>query len=517
MAQRTRWLLVVLGDQLDRESVLFDGVDRDRDRVWMAEVVEEATHVPSSRVRTALFLTGMRHFARELEEERGLRMSYRALDDPDNAGTLAGELAAALEAFRPERVRVVLPGEWRVLQALRRTCAEAEVPLDVLEDGHFFTTPEDFAAHAKGRKMLRLEYFYRELRRRFGVLMDGDDPAGGEWNFDVSNRASFPKGGPPERPGGPNVAPDATTREVLDLVEARFPDAVGDLSTFRWPVTPAQAEEALEAFVRERLPRFGRWQDAMWTGEAWLYHSWLSTSLNLKLLSPRRVVARAERAWRAGEAPIEAVEGFIRQVLGWREYVRGIYWQGMPEYAEGNALEATEPLPAFYWSGETDMVCLRDALRATLDLGYAHHIQRLMVTGLYALLLGVRPREIHEWFLAVYADAVEWVELPNVIGMGQYADGGTMASKPYVASGRYIDRMGNACADCRYDPGERVGERACPFTVLYWDFLLRHRERLAGNPRMRLQLANADRLGEDEAEAIRRRARDLRATHRDGS
>jgi len=275
-------------------------------------------------------------------------------------------------------------------------------------------------------------------------------------------------------------------------------------------VTRAQAREALDDFVKCRLEKFGEFQDAMWVGEPWLFHSRLSAAMNVKLLDPREVIAAAEKAYREGRASLASVEGFIRQILGWREYVRGVYWLHMPEYVERNALGAEEALPGFYWTGEVPMACLRDAIRQTLDLGYAHHIQRLMVTGLYSLMLGVKPREVHAWYLAVYVDAVEWVELPNTLGMSQYADGGVMASKPYVATGNYIKRMSNACAGCRFDPAKSTGERACPFTTLYWDFLLRHERRLAANPRMGLQVKNLARLDVKAREAIQARAEAIR-------
>jgi deoxyribodipyrimidine photolyase-related protein len=259
---------------------------------------------------------------------------------------------------------------------------------------------------------------------------------------------------------------------------------------------------ALDEFITHRLPSFGLYQDAMWEGEVWLYHSHLSCALNLKLINPREVLAAAEAAFHNGHAPLQAVEGFVRQILGWREYVRGIYWTHMPDYAEGNAQQAHEPLPEFYWTGNTEMACLRDAIGQTLQHGYAHHIQRLMVTGLYALLLGVEPKQVHQWYLGVYVDAVEWVELPNTLGMSQFADGGLMASKPYVASGKYIDRMSNHCKGCRFNPAESTGDTACPFTTLYWDYLGRHTDMLAKNPRMLMQLKNLNRLTPEQREAI---------------
>jgi deoxyribodipyrimidine photolyase-related protein len=398
------------------------------------------------------------------------------------------------------------PGDWRVLEALKAVAAESGLALDIREDRHFFSTVREFAAHAKGRKQLRLEYWYRELRVRHQVLMDGAQPAGGQWNFDADNRESFGKEGPPPIPEPARFKPDDITQEVLQLVANRFADHPGSLDSFAWPVTRAQALQALQRFIRERLPHFGRWQDAMWTGEVWLFHSHLASAMNLKLLSAQEVVQAAQAEWHAGRVDLASAEGFIRQILGWREYVRGIYWLHMPQYLERNALQATRGLPAFFWDAKTDMACLRDALELTLQHGYAHHIQRLMVTGLYALLLGVEPKAVHAWYLSVYVDAVEWVELPNTLGMSQYADGGLMASKPYAASGKYLQRMGNHCKGCRYDPAQATGEKACPYTTLYWDFLLRHEDRLAKNPRMVMQVKNLKRLDDSKREAIRAQA-----------
>ncbi len=504
-----RCLVLVLGDQLDLDAAAFDGFDPACDAVWMAEVAQESTHVASGKPRSVMFLAAMRHFALALQAA-GRPLHFTRLDAADNRGSLGAQLQADIARLRPARLVMTAPGDWRVLQAIKS--AAQGLPLEIREDRHFFTSVRDFAAHARGRKSLRMEYFYREQRRRHGVLMEGSgpdaQPAGGQWNFDADNREAFPAGGPGAVPPRSRFPPDAITREVMALVEARFAEHPGRLDSFAWPVTRAQALLALHAFIRERLPQFGRWQDALWPGEPWLYHSHLSAALNLKLLNPREVVAAAEAAWREGHAPLAGVEGFIRQILGWREYVRGIYWTQMPAYAELNALEAREELPAWYWTGDTDMACLRDALRQTLDHGYAHHIQRLMVTGLFALLLGVQPQQVHAWYLAVYVDAVEWVELPNTLGMSQYADGGLMASKPYIASGRYLQRMGPHCKACRYDPAQRSGDGACPFTTLYWDFLLRHQARLAANPRMAQQVRNLARL--NDVPAVQARAAALR-------
>ncbi len=504
-----RHLVIVLGDQLDLQARAFDDFDAAQDRVWMAEVAEESTHVPAAKPRIALFLSGMRHFAQALREQHGPIVDYTRLDGADNSGTLAGELRRAIARLKPTGLVMTAPGDWRVLQALRAVAAECRLPLQIRDDRHFFSTVREFAEHAQGRKQLRLEYWYRALRQNHSILMEGDTPVGGQWNFDADNREAFGKEGPVNLPAPQRFAPDAITREVLDLVNARFADHPGHLDSFGWPVTRAQALQALHDFIAHRLPLFGRYEDALWAGEPWLYHSLLSAALNLKLLQAREVVQAAQDAWRAGHAPIEAVEGFIRQILGWREYVRGIYWTQMPNYLERNALNAQAPLPEFFWTGDTDMACLRDALTQTLTHGYAHHIQRLMVTGLYLLLRGVKPQEAHAWYLSVYVDAVEWVELPNTLGMSQYGDGGLMASKPYIASGKYIQRMGNHCKGCRYDPAQAAGPTACPYTTLYWDFLMRHETLLAGNPRMGMQVRNLARLTPDKREAIRAQAQRL--------
>ena len=501
MPAKLRRLVLVLGDQLDLSAQVLQDFDPDTDAIWMAEVDEESTHVVSSKQRTTVFLSAMRHFAQQLRD-KDWSVHYRMLDDPDNQGSLAGELDRAIRLLHPQQLLLTTPGEWRVLHALQQVAQNHGLALEVQEDKHFFCTVHDFAAHASGRKQLRLEYFYRALRQRTGTLMTQGKPIGGQWNFDASNRSPFGRDGPKDLPPPKRFEPDETTLAVMDLVQRRFASHPGSLAAFGWPVTRPQALEALSGFIADRLPLYGLYQDAMWAGEAWLYHSHLSCALNLKLLNPSEVVQAAEHAYEQGRAPIEAVEGFVRQVLGWREYVRGIYWTQMPGYAERNGMQAKAPLPAFYWHAQTDMACLRDAIAQTLAHGYAHHIQRLMVTGLYALLLGVRPSEVHAWYLGMYVDAVEWVELPNTLGMSQYADGGLMASKPYVASGKYIDRMSNHCKGCRYNPGQATGDLACPFTTLYWDYLDRHADSLARNPRMLMQLKNHHRLSARDREGI---------------
>jgi deoxyribodipyrimidine photolyase-related protein len=504
-----RHIVFVLGDQLDLDAAGFDGFRPTEDLVLMAEVDEESRHVWSSKQRIALFLSAMRHFAQALQA-RGWPIAYWPIDHPENPGRLQDVLVAAVARYQPQAVILTAPGDWRVYAAIKEAVAQTRCRLDIREDRHFFSSVQAFSAFTRERKQLRLEYWYRQLRSRENILMRDGAPEGGAWNFDAENRGSFGKNGPGPVPAPTRFAPDAVTEEVIALVNQRFKDHPGMVSAssegFGWPVTREEALTCLQRFVKERLPLFGQYQDAMWTDEPWLYHAHLSSSLNQKLLSAREVVDAAVLAYREGAAPLPAVEGFVRQVLGWREYVRGIYWTQMPEYASRNALDAQAPLPGFFWTGKTEMRCLSQVIGQTLQTGYAHHIQRLMVTGLYCLLLGVRPEEVHAWYLSVYVDAVEWVELPNTLGMSQYADGGVMASKPYAASGKYIARMSNYCKGCRFNPAESLGSKACPFTTLYWDFLDRHAPVLAKNPRMVMQIKNLSRLPAEVRAEIRAQA-----------
>jgi deoxyribodipyrimidine photolyase-related protein len=376
------------------------------------------------------------------------------------------------------------------------------VPLTLHEDPHFLCTPADFSAWAAGRKVLVMEHFYRVMRKRWRVLLAADGtPEGGEWNYDTENRKRF-RGDRASLPPRVRHTPDDVTRAVIRMVDARLGTLPGASAGFNWPVTREQALAELHDFIRHRLPHFGDYQDAMVAGEPWLYHSLLSAPLNLRLLDPREVVQLAVEAYRRGHAPLNAVEGFVRQVIGWREFIRGVYWHEGAGYAARNALGQRRSLPVLYWTGETDMACLRQAVGEVLQNGFGHHIQRLMVTGNFALMAGVHPREVSDWYLGMYVDAIDWVTLPNTLGMSQHADGGVVGTKPYAASGRYIERMGDYCDGCRYAPGTRAGEAACPFTTFYWDFLIRHQPTLAGNRRMALPLKHVTAMPLDERAAI---------------
>ncbi len=474
-------LILILGDQLTPAISSLAGADPAASVIVMAEVADEADYVPHHRKKLAFVFSAMRHHAAALRAA-GWRVDYVALDDAQNSGSLMGEAARALARHGAVRLVVTQAGEWRLRADMAGWADTLGVPVDVRADDRFMCSEAEFAGWAEGRKALRMEYFYREMRRKTGLLMDGDQPAGGKWNYDADNRKAASADLLMPRPR--RTAPDAITRDVLALVAAHFPGRFGALDDFWFAVTAADAQAQFDAFVAEALPRFGDFQDAMLTGEPFLYHSVIAQYLNIGLLDPLAVCQAVERAWRAGDVPLNAAEGFIRQIIGWREYVRGIYWREGPDYAARNALGARRPLPEFYWTADTDMACVRACVEQTRDQAYAHHIQRLMVTGNFALLAGIDPGALHLWYLAVYADAYEWVELPNTLGMSQFADGGLLASKPYAASGAYIDRMSDYCAGCRFSVKEKTGADACPFNRLYWPFLIRHADRLAGNPRM---------------------------------
>ncbi len=502
----SRNLIIVLGDQLNQEVVVPPDFDACRDMLWMAESAVEARRVWSHKARLVFFISAMRHFRDQLRAE-GLPLIYAQSRDKSLEDLLDEQLAN----HRPQRVMLTRPGDWHVLQALQNVVSRHNLVLEIREDAHFLCSLAEFTSWAEGRKQWRMEHFYRHMRRQTHTLInEAGEPCGGQWNFDQQNRRAFGRNGPGFIPQPVAVPPDELTQDVICYVNQEFSDHPGSLDAFDWPVNREQSLAALHDFIEHRLPVFGDFQDAMWTGQTWLFHSRLSAAMNLHLLAPHEVIRAAVKAYEEGHAPLASVEGFVRQILGWREFVRGLYWLKMPDWQEQNYFGHSRPLPDWYWSGETEMECLRDALDSTLRTGYAHHIQRLMVTGLFSLLLGVAPSEVEAWFHAIYVDAVSWVELPNTLGMSQFADGGALASKPYLASGAYIQRMSNACEHCRFNPKQRIGDNACPFTVLYWNFLDEQRLRLQSVPRFAMQLKNLDRISAEELHRISRQAESIR-------
>lgn len=492
-------LRLIAADQLSHSISSLQGCDLSRDIVLMCEVTEEATYVRHHKKKIAFLFSAMRHFAGALQQS-GYRVEYTKLDDRHNAGSFRGEVTRALKHHRIDRIVVTQPGEYRVLTDMQQWQRELGIPVEIRADDRFLCTQEAFADWCKDRKQPRMEYFYREMRKQYCVLMDGDTPVGGQWNYDADNRKPPKKGLSIPAPCSHDV--DEITQNVMDLVAERFPDHFGDLQPFHFAVTRDQALQALTLFIEQRLSHFGEYQDAMLEGEPWMYHSHISFYLNCGLLLPLECIQAAEQAWHQGQAPLNAVEGFIRQILGWREYMRGIYWLRMPEYAGQNFLGATRELPDLYWTADTRMNCLHQCVKETRENAYAHHIQRLMVLGNFALLAGIDPKAVNEWFLIVYADAYEWVELPNVSGMILFADGGYLASKPYAAGGNYINKMSDYCKGCSYKVTRKDGPEACPFNYLYWDFLARNREKLQSNHRLGMMYKTYDRMDDDRKQAI---------------
>jgi len=498
-------LIPVLGDQLSPDIAALRAVDKARGIVLMMEVADETTYVRHHKAKIAFILSAMRHHADRLRA-LGWTVDYVRLDDPDNEGSFTAEVARAIERHRPCAIHVTEGGEWRVRAMLEAWEARFALPVTIHEDDRFLCSHAEFDTWAAARKQLRMEFFYRDMRRKTGLLMAQDGaPEGGQWNYDADNRKP-----PPQRdllmPQPLRFSPDAITQEVLAMVATRFADHIGSLDHFAFAVTPEDAERQRRHFLDEMLPRFGDYQDAMLTDEPFLWHSVLSPYINIGLLDPLDLCQAIDQRYRAGKAPLNCAEGFIRQIIGWREYVRGVYWHEGPDYGRRNALDARRDLPDFYWSGETDMRCMTQAIRQTIDHSYAHHIQRLMITGNFALIAGIDPHQVHIWYLEVYADAYEWVELPNTLGMALFADGGLLGSKPYAASGAYINRMSDYCGGCRYDVKKRVGDDACPFNALYWDFLARNEKLLGRNPRMAMPYRNWARMAPDDRTAIRAQA-----------
>jgi deoxyribodipyrimidine photolyase-related protein len=504
MTSRWRRLNLILGDQLNWDSEIWNNIDKQHDLFWMAEVTDESTQTPSSKQRSVLFLSAMRHFANEIEN-RGFQLNYFHLDDAVIDFECA--LETTLSNHSISEVRCVLAGDSELVTRLEGFFQQHDLTLEWLPDNHFIAQRGEFQRWLKERKQPRMEHWYRYLRKDRQVLMTAEQkPIGGQWNFDKDNRRSFTQDGPVIEEELPLFKPDKLTQKVIQDIEKLCPALPGSLDNFNWPVTRSQALQQLDAFITSYLPSFGDYQDAMWTEQPFLFHARIASSLNLKLLNPMEVIKKVEQAYSDNKAPLNAVEGFIRQILGWREYVRGLYWSHRHDWLTFNKLDTDKELPRFYWDGNTNMQCLHQAISQVLDYGYGHHIQRLMVTGLFSLLWGVKPDAIHRWYLGMYVDAIAWVEIPNTIGMSQYADGGIVGSKPYIASGAYIQRMSNYCQHCPYNPKKAHGENACPFTTLYWSFIDRHQTWLARNPRLGMQVRNWSNKSEEEQQAIQKRA-----------
>ncbi|KXU29190.1 deoxyribodipyrimidine photolyase [Sphingobium sp. 22B] len=498
-------LIPILGDQLTPGIASLRNADPANSILLMMEVADETTYVRHHKAKIAFILSAMRHHADRLRA-LGWTVDYVKLDQPENSGSFTGEVARAVERHRPSAIHVTEGGEWRVRAMLEEWEGRFGIPVTIHEDDRFLCSHAEFDAWAAARQQLRMEFFYRDMRRRTGLLLTEEgEPEGGQWNFDAENRKP-----PPRRdllmPQPFRFRPDPITQDVLALVAARFSDHIGSLDHFHFAVTHEDAQRQQDHFLDHALPRFGDYQDAMLTDEPFLWHSVLSPYINAGLLDPLSLCRAVEGRYRAGRVPLNAAEGFIRQVIGWREYVRGVYWHEGPGYGRRNALDAKRDLPGFYWTGKTDMHCMARAVGQTIDHAYAHHIQRLMITGNFALLAGIDPVQVQVWYLEVYADAYEWVEMPNTIGMALFADGGLLGSKPYAAGGAYINRMSDYCGRCRYDVKQRLGEDACPFNALYWDFLARNERKLARNPRLAMPYRNWNRMSVEDRAALRKQA-----------
>ena len=491
-------LVLILGDQLSLDGAALKDFYFETDEVFMVESIHEAQYVWSHQAKIVLFLSAMRHFAQTLKS-----LNYPISYIENTPLSIVDALREKIQQEKITYLICVEPGEWRLKQEIEALAKELEIQLDMREDDHFFCSHSEFVAWAADKKELRLEYFYRLMRKTHHILVDADgNPEGDQWNFDQENRKPFPRKGPGMIEEPIFFEPDSITQEVIAFVQKTYPNHPGSLEAFRWPVNRSQALEALNYFVEYRLRNFGVHQDAMWTNTPYGWHSILSSSLNLKLLNPREVIAAALNAWKKYSLDLTTIEGFVRQILGWREFVRGMYYLDMPGMAQDNYYEHQRTLPNWYWTGDTKMACMKDAIGQTLQYGYAHHIQRLMVTGNFALLAEILPSAVCDWYLAIYVDAIEWVELPNTAGMALFANGGRFTSKPYIASGAYIKRMSNYCNSCKYKPDVRYGETACPITTLYWNFLIKHRSQFESSPRTKLMTANLKRISDEDQKSI---------------
>ncbi len=507
-AKQYHTLRLILGDQLDIEHSWFRQTN-DSILYVMMEMRQETDYVKHHIQKVCAFFAAMRSFAARLEADNH-DVFYLALDDKRNKQSLDENIAMLVGKHKVQRFEYQLPDEYRLDQQLKRMCDDLSCDTEAVDSEHFITTRNEVAEFFEGKKEYRLENFYRHLRKKHAILMDGDKPIGDRWNFDEFNRKKYDKAVPLPDP----KLFDNDVSDIHRMIEKEGVASFGriDRQHLIWPITRDQAEEALAFFLDNCLEYFGTYQDAMTAGGWSLFHSRLSFALNVKLLRPVYVIKRAIDTWRRRQEEIKPaqIEGFVRQVLGWREYVRGIYWAHMPDFASKNFFRHKATLPEYYWTGATKMNCMHHALNASLDHAYAHHIQRLMITGNFALIAGVAPDEIDAWYLGVYIDAIEWVEIVNTRGMSQFADGGITASKPYVSTANYINKMSDYCKNCAYDHNKRHGDNACPFNSLHWDFYERHRKQLGGNRRIGMMYRAWDKMKKSERDAILKQARSYR-------
>lgn len=475
-------LRLILNDQLSLNIASLRHINKSEDIVLLCETHEEATYVKHHKQKLVFAFSCMRHFADELKKNN-VKVEYVKIDDPLNTGSLDKELERAIIKFKPNYIELTFPGEYRLLKKFQSWQKSLSIEVKILEDDRFFCDIKTFKNWSDGKQKLHMEFFYRMMRKKHNILMkENNMPINGKWNYDADNRQPIKAGILiPERLV---FTMDPITTEVIKIVEKLFHDHFGDLEKFNWAVTRDEALSLLMYFIKNILPNFGKHQDAMDSSYPFLFHSLLSPYINNGLLSPREVCSKVELAYKNGEAPINSVEGFIRQILGWREYMRGVYWYCMPQYANQNYFKAKRKLPQFYWNADTEMNCLHQVIQQTKEYSYSHHIQRLMITGNFALITALDPKEVCEWYLIVYLDAYEWVELPNTLGMALYGDGGFLGTKPYAASAKYIDRMSNFCSNCKYNPNEVITDNACPFNFLYWNFMHNNQKLLRNNPRL---------------------------------
>lgn len=505
-------LHLILGDQLSHEISSLRDLPKDH-CILIAELMTEATYVKHHPKKIAFLFSAMRHFAEELKQKK-YHVRYIKLNDAENTGNFTSEVARAINETGCQKIVVTEPGEYRVRQMMDAWENQLGFPVEIREDDRFLCAISEFKNWASHKKQLRMEFFYREMRKKYRILIEKDGkPTGGDWNYDKENRK------PPNEkllsPKRISHKKSAILLDVLSLVEKRFSDHFGDLYPFHFAVTREQALIELDDFIDRILPSFGDHQDAMIAGKAYLNHSLLSSYINAGLLYPLEVCKKAEAAYRSHKTSLHSAEGFIRQVLGWREYVRGVYWLFMPGYGEMNYFNAVEPLPHFYWGSKTHMHCIAEVVSQTKVHAYSHHIQRLMITGNFALLAGLDVKAVQQWYLEVYSDAYEWVEMPNTLGMALYGDGGVLGSKPYAASANYINTMSNFCKNCFYHSNEMLGERACPFNALYWDFMMRNRKKLEKNQRLPFVYKTLDKFSDDKKKAIKNKAADIIKKMRD--